>query len=204
VHSAGDADTQIQIERDPESQREVVGEFIDAYNAVASFLETELSYQGETKSADSLFGDSTIRSLQSALQTSLITGYPSNGENISLGRLGISLDGSGTLTIDDAILAAADIEELENLFLGESGGAGLLSNLNDTVSLYTRVGDGLLEGKEDSLQSRIDGYDEQIIRIEDNAARVGEQLARQFAQLEQTISLLQAQSSQLTAILGFG
>ncbi len=70
THDVGEPDTTVEVARDPEAQREVVGKFVDAFNEIADFLENELGYTGTTKGSDSLFGDSTIRSLLSNLRSS--------------------------------------------------------------------------------------------------------------------------------------
>jgi flagellar capping protein FliD len=62
----------------------------------------------------------------------------------------------------------------------------------------------VLSIKDDALQDLIDRLDDRIVRIEDGASRLRDRLTSQFTGLEERISEINAQGSQLLAFLGGG
>jgi flagellar hook-associated protein 2 len=79
--------------------------FVTAYNTVLGGLTTQ---EGNTSTgaAEPLYGNSIISQLQSALSLALTSGVASGGIS-SLAQLGISVNNSGTLTLDSSTLDAA-------------------------------------------------------------------------------------------------
>ncbi|MBL4634628.1 MAG: flagellar filament capping protein FliD [Kofleriaceae bacterium] len=201
----GDPDTIIQIAQDSTATTTKLQEFVDSYNAAIGLVTSELSFTGVDKDAGSLFGDSTIRALQRALSGVVSGGYTNGSETSSLGAIGLELDNTGKLSIDSTKLSetlASDPRAIDNIFAGNGGNDGLAKVLQDLVETYTQSGTGLLTTKTESLNGRIKVFDEQIERVESRAQSVADQLNKQFATLEQTMSRLNAQQQYLTA-LGF-
>lgn len=193
----------VSVERDTEGSREKMQEFVDSYNAVASLLDRELSYNGEQKGRHTLFGDSTLRGLESRLSGMITTAFPHGSSTVSMGMLGIELAENGTLTIDSTkfdAAVAADPEALEHL-MGGDGANGLAAEMAKLVDDYTRAGDGVLVSKKSGMDDRIDVFDQQIERIEERAADYGERMLREFTALESLMSSLRNQAGFLNSIV---
>jgi flagellar hook-associated protein 2 len=202
THAIADSDAVVSVARDPAAVEAKVKSLVDAFNAVSGHVSSQLSYNGVQKGGDTLFGDSTLRSLQRGLSGIVNQSYPHGEGTTSLAQLGIRLDRTGTLSIDSARFAAAMTEDptaLESVLTGtESFGAAL----DKMVTSYTQAGDGFLSAKKASLTKEMSRYDDEIERIETRASRLGDQLTAQFTKLEALISSMQSQSAALTKVFG--
>ena len=199
-----DPDTVVTVERDLEGQREIVQEFVDKFNETTDLVNKQLTYNGVQKGTDTLFGDSTLQSVQRRLSSMATATYTHGASTTSLGEMGISIDVTGKLSIDAAKFdsaVTADPQALESLFAGSGGADGLSQVFIDMVDAYTRTGDGILSAKNAGIDDRIDGIDDQIERIEENALALSERLERQFSALEQLVAELQTQQNFLNSIL---
>jgi len=202
VHEVADSDSVVEIERDPDGQKESLQTYVDAYNDLMDLVNSQLTFVEGASGAATLFGDSTLRGLQLSISATMTAAYPSGATTTSLGQLGMTLDQAGKITIDETALSDAVLntpDALADLFLGD-GVDGLFKRINDTVELYTRTGDGLLAAKTDSLDDRISSYDDSIERIENVALKLREQLERQFSALEAAMAQFQVQSGFLAAL----
>ncbi len=196
-HAAADPDTTLSIAADGEAMRDKVKGLIDAYNGVAGALDGQLRYTGVTKGNDTLFGDSTLRQLQGAL--SRVVTDEHGGK--TLAGLGIRLDTTGRLTLDQAKFDAAlttDPAAIESLFVA----GGLATKIATLSDGYARAGDGVLSTKGKAIDDRTASYQKDIIRIESMATATGDRLRAQFTALERAISTMKMQSSQMLSILG--
>ncbi len=205
LSTAGEEDAIISVERDQNGLREKVQSFVDAYNDVAKVLYSQLHKDPSSTdqvSKSQLLGDSALRGLQRQLGNLTSGAYAHDGSNISFGSLGISLSADGSLSIDAAKfdqVTGADPTALSDLFAG--GADSLTSRIAGIVSDYTKSGTGILVSKRDGLSSRIDDFDDQIAKIEDRATKLGDRMRSTFTALDQTVSALQTQQSQLMATL---
>jgi flagellar hook-associated protein 2 len=199
AHAAGEDDTTIDIAADRDALRDKVKGLVDAYNAVGGLLDGQLRYDGTPKGRDTLFGDGTLRRLQQSL-TKLVTDR--HGDR-TLAGLGASIDKTGRLTFDTTKFDRALIDDpaaVQALLVD----GGLATALANVAEQHVRSGDGLLVGKGDAFDRQIAVYKNDVTRIEDAATRLGDRLREQFSALEQAVSALKNQSSQLAAILGSG
>lgn len=197
AHAAAEPDTLLTVATDRDAVRDKVTSLIDAWNTIDQGLDGQLTYTGTTKGGDTLFGDATLRQLQGALGSIASRDYGGK----TLAGLGISIDTGGRLSLDRTKFDAAldqDPTAVESLFVG----GGLASKMSALATTYTRSGDGILISKGTSLDSRVAVFQKDIQRIETAATALGERLTRQFTALEQAISKMKTQSSQMMAALG--
>jgi len=194
--------TALSVKNDPAGLETKMKTVVDAYNAVAKALGSQLGASSTTRAAETLQSDSTIRGLQSRL-TSLMTGGHAQGDNtISLASFGFKLAGDGTIAIKSADLAAQSIKNprgLADIFLGEGG---LSATLGAMVDEYATSGTGVLSLKQDSLRKQLTGYDAQVDRIEQTAASVEARLRKQFSALDSLMSSLTSQGEYLSGLFG--
>lgn len=202
THAVADEAAVVSVARDPASVEAKVKTLVDAFNAAATHVSSQLTYSGVQKGEDTLFGDSTIRALQRGLSGIVNQGYPHGDGTTSLAELGIRLDRNGTLSIDSAKFSAAMAEDPTALESVLTGAEGFGVALDELVKSYTQAGDGFLSAKKASIAKEMSRYDLEIERIETRAARMGDQLTAQFAKLEQLISSMQSQSAALTKVFG--
>jgi flagellar hook-associated protein 2 len=194
-HEAADPTTRATVALDTKALTEKVKAVVTAYNSINSALHVQLDYTGTTKGQDTLFGDSTLRQLRTALDATIANAYGSS----SLSALGINRDKTGAMTLDESKLTAAvgaDPDAVSKIFV--SGGfAAAASALADQ---YTKAG-GLFAAKTDSLTATHKALQQQIDRINTSADATKARLEKQFGALESAMSQLQSQGSYLASIL---
>lgn len=196
--------TVVDVKSDPEKALENVQLFLDAYNAVAGFLQNEGETTEDSDRRVQLSGDAMIRSLQSSL-SNVVSGFVSGatGDYNALSQIGIKTDPNGLLELDEDDFKEAlakDPDSVTSIFLAED--SGVLDSLSNLSDAYTDGTDGLIKTRTDALQTRVDRMDDQIIRLEDRLGRFEERLQAQFTALETTISSINAQGAQFAAITG--
>jgi len=128
---AADAATEISfnVGADTEAIKGKVQSFVDAYNEVINFANSQSSYSEDGGTGGVLFGDSILRSVRRTIQSALFdvdlteiqndtTGYS------TLSLVGIKTDSDGALTLDSTIFddkMAANMDALADLFTDSDG-----------------------------------------------------------------------------------
>jgi flagellar hook-associated protein 2 len=115
----------LKIEHDTSSIKGNIQNFVDKYNSVMSYINTQFDYNEESEEVGGvLFGDGTLRSVKSDL-TSLLTKsiWGVDSDFSVLGLVGITMDNDLILSIDDDKLTGY-----------------LQTNFNDIMSLFVAQG----------------------------------------------------------------
>jgi len=199
IHDTADPSNRTTVATDQKSLTEKVKAVVTAYNSINSALHVQLDYTGTKKGTNTLFGDSTLRQLQQQLGTIMSNSYGSTGST-TLSAIGITRDRTGAMTLDESKLAAAvasDSNAVNSLFI-DNGFAAAVTTMTDS---YTLSGTGVFAAKTQSLTDRSSVLQTQIDRINRSADDLQERLEKQFNALEQAMSSLTSQSSQLLAML---
>jgi flagellar hook-associated protein 2 len=196
THAVSDPTTKVSVAQDHKATTAKVKALVDSFNAVNNALHVQLDYTGTKKGSNTLFGDSTLRQLQTQLGSLASSSYGSS----NLGALGITRDKAGAMTLDETKLTAAlnaNPNALADIFV-TNGFSSQLSTLTDN---YTRAGDGFFAAKTKSLTDRHGALQVQIDRIHRSADALQTRLEKQFGALEQAMSQLQSQSSSMIAMM---
>lgn len=163
----------LTISRDESATKTKINSFIKAYNALATTTGQLSSYNADTGAAGQLLGDSTLRSVQSQIRQA-ITSSVSGLDFGTLAEIGITTDENNNLVLDEEKLdqvLATDYASVSGLFSSETGVANKLNTI-----LEGFVGsEGLLNTRTDGIESsigRIDDQREQLaVRLESVEAR---------------------------------
>jgi flagellar hook-associated protein 2 len=123
----------LKIEHDLDSIKSSIQDFVDKYNGVMSYINSQLSYDKDAeKTGGVLFGDGTISSVKSDLATLLSQNiWGVNSEFSILGLVGITLDNDLILSVDDNKLTGylkTNFSDVMDLFAGN--GTTSTSSLN--------------------------------------------------------------------------
>ncbi len=130
-----DTDTTVtlNINLDIDAIKSKIQDFVSKYNVVASYINTQNSYDTTTKKTGGLlFGDGTLFSVKSDL-TSIVTEsvWGVNSEFSIMGLVGINIDTNGQLSVDDETLTGylqTNFSDVSALFVGQ--GVASSSNLS--------------------------------------------------------------------------
>ena len=125
------AEITLDITRDNEAAKSKITNFVNSYNDVITFINSQFTYtedekdsSGKTISTPPLFGDSGLLSVRSSIKSVILSGVAGMDSTLDhLSLIGVNLDKDGKLTIDNSKLDG---------YLG--------SNFNDIVNLFSARG----------------------------------------------------------------
>lgn len=180
----------LTISRDTDTVKTNIQSFVDAFNA----LKTTMDGLGSKE----LQADSTLRSIQNAIQSVLNT-PPASGSSFSyLSEIGVSLQKDGSLAVDatrlDPVLAA-NFSDVAQLLANDD--QGFLFRLDNSVTGFTQFG-GLIDARNDGLNTRISTVDDRISSAERRLQLTEKRLRSQFTALDTLLGQLNGTSSFLT------
>lgn len=183
----------LNVSRDTEAVTETVQGFVEAFNTLKSTFDT-LSAEG-----NDLEADSTLRSIENRIQNvfntqpaGLTTGYS------YLSEIGVSFQRDGTLALDAADLDSAlenDFSGVAELFAHDD--QGYLFRLGSLIDGFVQA-DGLIDIREDGLNTRIDTTDKRISDMEYRLELREQGLRDQFTALDALMGQLNGTSQFLT------
>lgn len=191
----------VSVAADSSAAKTAIEAFVKAYNEASNTLKSLSAYDSKTKTASTLTGDSTVRSIQSQLRnalTSMVEGL--DGGASSLSQIGISFDKSGTLTIDSGKLGTALSDPKKNvaaLFAGTDDVKGFAANFNSRLDGFLNS-KGLLASRTDGIDSTIKSLTKQYDAMETRLEAVEARYRSQFTSLDTLISGLSQTSSYLS------
>ena len=127
------------------------------------------------------------------------------GTFTALSQLGLETQKDGQLSLDSTKLTDAiefDLDSVVNLLAGkEDDDGGLGSKFEDYLADLTNSTNGLLAGRENSINDNIARIDKQIALTETRLEKREETLQKQFNAMELLVSGMNAQSNFLTTQL---
>jgi flagellar hook-associated protein 2 len=197
----------VNIVRDTEPLKGKLEDFITNYNFTIQLINKEFAYTGEARVGDSLSGDAALRGMKDRLAMTVVTslsGFTSPYNRLA--SLGITTQNDGTLefeaaTFDDVM--ATNEDEVITFFIGDAtaGTIGLAETFDDLISQYVDSGDGILTKKVSGYSDQVSDIDDQIDDMERRIDKYEQRLRMQFAAMEQAISQMQSQGSQMMGML---
>lgn len=111
----------LTVSNDTDKVKASVGEFVDAYNDIVSFINAQFTFDASTGTAGVLAGDPLVRSIQSDLARTVsrsVSGL--QGPLNNLAAAGVKLNNDGTLEVDEAELddnLANNFAAIKDLFV---------------------------------------------------------------------------------------
>ena len=186
----------ISIKGDTAAISEAVSAFVGAYNALNSVIKQNSTYDSTTKTAKPLNGESSVRSMQSALHSSRTT-VPAELVGTSfqtLSALGISFKQDGSLSVDSTKLASAistssgDVQKTLTAY-----GSAMKTTISGLLDAQ-----GVIAGRMDGLSSSVKNDKSNIAALEIRVAAVQKRYTAQFTALDKLMSQLNTTSSYLT------
>jgi flagellar hook-associated protein 2 len=204
------------VEVDSAGVKENVMGFVDAYNAVMTFIKDQSSYDSENGAGGELFGDSVLSTVRSTLNAALfnvdIGTVMADTEGYStLSLVGISLQTDGTLKMDETKFdakVAGNLDALSALFTDEDG--GLMVKLDAAIDDMIKPGTdalgnkllGLFARRKDTIKTLNKSIDTQIDQLNMNLDSLEQTLTQKFTALEKLMAGLNAQSQFLSSQFG--
>ena len=185
---------ELTVVRDLEKVTESVQSFVDAYNGFNTALD-------ELSNGD-LGNDGSLRSIERRLRTVLNTdpvGF--TGSFTHLSDIGLSILRDGTMTLNAGNLESAvnsEFDSVAELFAHDD--QGYLFRLDAAVTNLLDI-DGLIDSREDGINSRINTADRRIESLEFRLTLTESRLRAQFTALDTLMGQLNGTSAFLTSQL---
>jgi flagellar hook-associated protein 2 len=183
----------LAVDRDVEGIKANVQTVVDAYN------ELKTTMDGLSGAGNDLEADSTLRSIQNQMRGVFNTA-PSGltGSYNFLAEIGVSFQKDGTLSVDSSALdtaIATDFSGVADLFANDN--QGYLFRLDSVITGFVQTS-GLINTREDGLNTRISTTDKRISDLEYRLQLREDGLRRQFTSLDELIGQLNGTSQFLT------
>lgn len=194
----------IQVSTDDSSIKAAVTAFVEAYNALNSYLGTQTAYDATNKKAGLLQGDSGVNSVRSAMRNIVSGTGTMAGSYQRLAQIGLDIKKDGSLSVDDTKLSAAvsgNLDAVKSLFAnkdlavaGNNGFALQVKQWGDAMLKF----DGSINSRVDSLQrqSSANGKKQDDFNLRMN--QVETRLRAQYTSLDTQMGKLSGLSSYLT------
>lgn len=187
----------LTVARDTGAINTAASGFVDAYNALTSQLRSRSAYGSATSAAPALAGDGTVRLMLDQLR-GIFTTPASGGTLTYLSQVGITSRADGSLTLDSSKLnsaMASNFSDVSNLF---SSASGFATRLDAWATSVVQAG-GLIDTRTKSLNTSIQGYNDQISRLEVRMTALQKQYTTTYSNLNMLLSNMNATSAYLTS-----
>ena len=183
----------VTVSRDASSASTAVSNFVTAYNAVHTELETQVGQKGGP-----LQGQNIVYQLFNSLsQIALYSG--SSGAVRTLADMGVTLDDTGQLTFDSSKFKSDSVDALQNFLGGASTGGFLqaatnaLNGVEDTTSGSLKMAIKDLNGQITNQNDQISTEDQKIIDLQNS-------VTQQIAAADALIASIESQKTYMTGL----
>lgn len=184
------------------SMRDLVVEFVDAYNTLMKALNTATATGTDQSTAGVLNGEASIRDMKRQLSSMTSTALAASGTFRTLSDIGVGTNRDGTLTLDTAQLdkaIAADpsaITQMLNPSVKSSttpGLAGLMDGVRDKIQMT----DGPLKSTQKKFEKLSEELSKQLEKLDTQMTNYEEQLTKTYSAMESRLTALKATQSYL-------
>ncbi len=188
----------VTVAPDTDGVLEAVQSFVDSYNQAMSFID---SYSGldVNDNASALAGESVLRSVQAALQSSMGGAYAA-GDLVGTSVMGFSTQQDGSIALDTDKFLAAINDHPQDVMTMLAGEDGLFQSLDGKLDVIVDPDEGTIALRTESLDDQIEAFEDQIAADESRLESYEDTLRQQFTNLEMTLAELQSMSSFVTSL----
>jgi flagellar hook-associated protein 2 len=181
-----------------------INNFVSAYNALISDVNSQFTVNPTTQQAGVLGSDGTVGMLQEQLLSMVNTSTTGNNGIVNLSALGINMQNDGTLQVDTTTLnqnLSTNIAAVQNFFQNSTN-TGFAQTLNTSLTQMADPITGLLGTDINGLAQTQTDLASQIADFQAYLATEQQSLMQQYSQVDtvlQQLPLLQSQIAQQLA-----
>ncbi len=197
LSSTGTVD--LQANTDNESATKLVNDFVTAYNAFNSSVNSLGKFVAPGDAGNgALVGDSIIQTLKSQIRESISDVVStSTGEFNSLSKIGISFDKSGNLTIDSDKFKTSlskNVTSVASIFISSDG---VTSRLNSKITPYLQT-KGVISNRQDVLNKDLAALTDQKAKVNERLSSLQKSLNKQFTAMDSAVAQFKSTGDFLT------
>lgn len=184
------------------TMRDLMVEFVDAYNTLMKALNTSTSTGADSASSGVLNGEASIRDMKRQLSQMTSTALTSSGTYRTLSDIGVATNRDGTLKLDTDVLdkaIAADpsaITQMLNPAVATATNPGL-AGMMDAVRDRVQVKDGALAQAQVKYEALAKSLSEQLEKLDTQMTDYEAQLTTVYSKMETRLTALKATESYL-------
>ncbi len=194
----------ISIKEDMEVVSGKIKTFVDGMNGVLGFIQQQNKLDKNTDTSKTLGGDSLVRSVESRLRSLIQSPQIGvKGPITMLNQLGIQYNRSGLLDFDQKKFNAvlnSNPEAVQAFFVGDGFATGFVSSVKREINNLLNPAFGPITNRSKGLKQKVDQFDQRIANKEAQLVKKEEILRNKFARLEETMSKIKSQGSQVGAM----
>ena len=181
----------VDVDQDSQAIQGKIQKFIDAYNDVMGFIDKQTSYDSAAKQIGGpLFADSTLKSIKSTLQSTIV--------NAGLNNIVKTISGSNNISLDtDKLSAALQTDFSNTVALFNTMSQSLYTSSNN----WTDSISGTVTVQQNSIQNSVKAIDAKITATQSRIDRKMEMYTAQFIAMDSALNQMQAQQSYLSSQL---
>ncbi|MEK6423587.1 MAG: flagellar filament capping protein FliD [Burkholderia gladioli] len=201
----------LTIATDTAKQATAITNFVSNYNTLAQTIATVGAFDNSHPAkpvAGPLFGDSTLITIRTQMQSILGSAVNHNGVGATLQQLGITVaDGTksgqaaGTLILDQGTLTRSLANHPTTAATLFDKTAGLGAQIDKAITSYTAT-HGILTTSASGVQTDLKGLTAQQTALQTYAAALSTRYNAQFTALNNVMSQMNRQQNYLTALFG--
>ncbi|MFP8629293.1 flagellar filament capping protein FliD [Enterobacter kobei] len=197
----------LTITNDTSKATKAINDWVTAYNSLQDTFSSLTKYtavdagsDAQSTSNGALLGDSTLRTIQTQLQTILIN--PHTSSNIkTLAQAGITTDPStGKLEVDNDKLNAAmknSAAGIKDLLVGDGKTSGITTSVGTNLTGWLSS-TGIIQAAKDGVSKTLNNLTKQYNAASDRIDTMVARYKEQFTQLDVMMNSLNSTSSYLT------
>jgi flagellar hook-associated protein 2 len=197
-----DGPVTLTVEKDADAIVKSLNDFITSYNSINTYISGQFSYNATTNKAGVLSGDSTLRRIQSTLQSQIIQTASNQFTPYSVAsQVGLQFNRDGSLSLDESKFRSAlssNFTGVAALFLGDAS-AGILSNMQSQLESIEDPLSGPIQNSTDSLNQNIKIINDEIRSYQARLDIEREMLTEQFNQADEALRMLTVTQSSLSS-----
>lgn len=184
------------------SMRDLMVEFVDAYNTLMKALNTATSVGTDSSTSGVLNGEASIRDMKQQLSKMVSTQLTATGNYKTLNDLGVSTNRDGTISLDTTMLdkaIAADptaVTQMLNPSVKTDTNIGL-AGLMDGVRNNIKKDGGPLANSESKYKALASDLTDQLSKLDTQMSDYQDQLTKVYSTMETRLSALKATQSYL-------
>jgi flagellar hook-associated protein 2 len=192
----------VTVAADPEAIEAKVQTFVDAYNAVLSYVDVNSVFDSDEGIRGPFVGETSVKRVVNGLRSVLGEEFSDLGQDYdALSLVGISTNSDDELEIDSDLfqdLLNDEPDQIADLFTGADG---FIEAMIAKVDVYTDSTDGSLAIRQDTLEARIDDMEDQVDVYDRRLDRMNARLRSQFTAMETLVGTMNGTGQYLTALL---
>lgn len=188
----------LTVSSDTQAAKTAINDFVDTFNGVVDLINSSTNYDVATGETGALFGDATVRGLESSLRNAL--GVQVRGISDTLGsltELGVRTDQEGKLSINQGTMDAALAQNPDSATALFTSTGGVASRVESILNAFADT-NGTIDSRIDGLNSGITDISNQRANLERRMQSLQDRLTAQFTAMDVLVSQLRTTGDFLT------